>query len=220
MLSYKWRLRAAVLSSCAALALMSAAPTGSASPGEECSADMLRCVEDHLGIDLELEAEEMPHQIAFGTRLVTYYWDGECKYRQVVIVRVVNLPALQDVMRALGANQWNALGELSRDDYRALLAAGALHVLRTEPPEVEACVKGPGLPPCELPGEPIVIEVVPEPGDILMVSALEPIRNPQLCFSVDLDRTPIFGPMPDIAVPFFFFDARDVERVRQLLNPR
>ena len=220
MLSNQWRHRAALLSSCAALALVSAAPTGIAAPGGECSADVFRCVEDHLGIDFEIDAEEIPHQIAFGTRLVTYYWDGDCKYRQVVIVRVIDLAALQHVMRALGANKWNALGQLSRDDYRALLSAGALQVLRTEPPVVEACAKDPGVPPCELPWEPIVIEVVPEPGDILMVSGLEPIGNPALCFSVDLDRTPVFGPMPDVAVPFFFFDVRDVERVRRLLNPR
>lgn len=220
MNSYRWRLRAALLSSLAALALTSAAPTGTAAPGGDCRADLFRCVEAELGIDLELEADQVPDRIAFGTRLVTYYWDGECKYRQVVIVRVIDLPALQDVMRALGANKWNALGELSRDDYLALLAAGALQPLRAEPPEVEACRKDPGLPPCELPGEPIVIEVVPEPGDILMVSALEPIGDPALCFSVDLDRTPVFGPMPDVAVPFFFFDERDVERVKRLLDPR
>ncbi len=220
MLSYRWRTRLVLLCSCAALALLAATPSGSAAPGEDCEADMFRCVEETLGIDLEIEVDDMPEVIAFGTRLVIYYWDGDCKYRQVVIVRVRNLPALQDVMRALGANEWNALGELSRDDYRALVTAGALQVLRTEPPEVEACVKDPGPPPCELPWSPIIIEVVRDPGDILIIASLEPIKDPESCFSVDLDRTPIFDPMPHVAVPFFFFDEKDLGRVKELFNPR
>ncbi len=175
-----------------------------------------------MGIDLDVEVDELPDHVAIGTRLVIWYWDGDCKYRQVVIVRVLSLPQLQDVMRPLGANEWNAMGELSRADYLALLASGSLFVLFTEPPEVEACVKDPpGLPPCELPWEPIVIEIIPWPEEeVLLMSSLEPVKDPKFCFSVDLERGPVIDPVPDVMVPFFFFDARDVKRVKELLNQR
>lgn len=216
-----WRIRLVLLSLGAMVAPL-AAPPATAAPPEACSgADMFRCVEEELGIELDVEVDELPDHVALGSRLVIWYWDGDCKWRQVVIVRVVNLPALQDHMRALGTNEWNAMGELSRADYLALLASGALQVLFTEPPEVEACVKEPGLPPCELPGDPIVIEVIDWPDeDILMMSSFEPVKDPKFCFSVDLERGPIIDPVPDMAVPFFFFDARDTKRVRELLNRR
>jgi hypothetical protein len=218
MLSYRWD--TLLLLSCAALALLAAPPAGSAAPPEECRSDVFHCVEETMGIDLDVEVQELPDHVAFGTRLVIYYWDGDCKYRQVVVVRVLDLPQLQDIVRLLGANEWNAMGELSRDEYRAALAGGTLLELFTEPPEVEACKADPGLPPCELPGEPIVIEVVDAPEDILMMSSFEPVKNPKFCFSADLERGPIIDPVPDIAVPFFFFDAKDTQRIVELLNRR
>jgi hypothetical protein len=216
-----WRIPLVLLSLGAMVAPV--APPATAAPPDPCDGpDVFRCAEETFDIDLEIdEVGELPDVIAFGSRLVIWYWEGDCKYRQVVIVWVRNLPALQDVMRALGTNKWNAMGELSRADYLALLSSGALQVLRTEPRQVEACLKDPGLPPCELPWEPIVIEVIDWPDeDILLMSAPEPVGDPATCFSVDLERGPIIGPVPEVAIPFFFFDAKDVSRVRELLNRR
>jgi hypothetical protein len=215
-----WRIWLVLLSLGAMVAPL-APPTAIAAPPEPCDgSDVFRCVEATLGIDLEIEVADLPDRVAFGSRLVIWYWDGDCKYRQVVIVRVVNLPALQDFMRPLGTNKWSAMGELSRADYLSLLASGALQVLFTEPPVVEACKKDPGLPPCELPWEPVVIEVIDWPDeDILLMSAPAPVGDPALCFSVDLERGPIvIGPVPEVAVPFFFFDANDVKRIREALG--
>ncbi|HWM86865.1 MAG TPA: hypothetical protein VNO33_13525 [Kofleriaceae bacterium] len=198
---------------------MQPAPRADAAPPEPCTGPVVKCTEEALGVDLEVD-EDLSDGITLGSRLVIYWWEDDCEYRQVVIVTVANLPHLQDIMRRLPANKWNAMGEVSRDDYRQALASGALFELFAEPPEPDAC-KQESLPPCELPGDPIVIEVIGWPDeDILLHGSLEPVTNPKFCFSIDLERGPIIGPVPEVMVPFFFLEGRDVKRVRELLNPR
>ncbi|HKE14945.1 MAG TPA: hypothetical protein VKB80_08785 [Kofleriaceae bacterium] len=219
--SSRWRTRLFLLSLCAAPSLLAAPRATTAAPPEPCRGDVFKCAEETLGVDLDVEIGEQPEVVVFGTRLVIYWWDGDCKIRQVVIVTVANLPQLQDIMRPLGANEWNALGELSRADYQAALADGTLHLLFAEPPEVEGCKAVNPLPPCELPWGAISIDVIPWPDEeILLMSSLEPVENPEFCFSVDLERGPIIGPVPEVMVPFFFLDAKDVGRVTRLLNRR
>jgi hypothetical protein len=205
---------------CAALSL--AAPPANSAPQDPCRAEVVSCAAEALGVEFKVHDMQPGNGavISFGVRLVVFWLDGDCEYRQVVIVTVNNFPQLQDIMHPLAANEWNAAGEVKREDYQAALASGALRELRAEPPELYTCMVE-ALPPCELPWGDIVIDPIPvDGGDLLLYSGLEPVENPEFCFSIDLERGPIVAPAPEVMVPFFFLREKDIPRFARLLNQR
>jgi hypothetical protein len=204
---------------CTVLLLLPAAPVSRAAPGDPCPPDsVVKCVEETIGIDLTVHELPPEHTISFGSTLVISWWEDDCEWRQVVIVAINNLPELLDHMTPLAANEWNAMGELSREEFQDLLARRILTVLWAGEPFMETCKKE-GLPPCELPWGEIVIDPIRWPdAPITLYSSLEPITNPEFCFSYDLEREPIIGPVPDVMVPFFFMRKKDIPLMRQLLR--
>ena len=141
--------RLALLLLCGALLLLCRPSPTAARGGDPCSPTTVKCVAQTLGIDLQAEAVPA-HAISFGSRLVIFWWDGDCEYRQVVIVTVASPQRLQAIMTPLAANKWNAMGQVKRDDYQQALADGALRELFAEPPQLETCETH-ALPPCERP---------------------------------------------------------------------
>lgn len=187
----------------------------------DCHPTLIKCIEKELQIDLEVEGK-FPDSVIFSGRYLIYWNDGLCQYRQVVIVAIYDIKALNEIMTPLGSNQWNAMGQIALEAYEKAIAKGVLKELSAEPVEVECNdLKDDPLPPCELPWGPIVIDPIPWPDeDILLYSGLEPVANPQFCFSYNLDGPPILDPVKAIRVPFFFTAEEDIGKVADLLRQK
>lgn len=184
--------------------------TSGATQVQDCQLEFVHCVaSDLLGVELELSAEIDPSTLhIFIGRLLIFWEDSGCDYKQEVLVIIHDPQAVGNIMQPVGYPSM-AMGAIKQTDYQTALFNGWLTELSAGPVNKVCPIPNSSLPPCELPWEPIEVAPISGPdGDITFFSSGQSVPRgpiePVFCFSYDLERGPIFDFAPDVQVPFFF----------------